>query len=226
MTPDPDARPVASPGPSDHDPATAEGPAPRRRAGVLRTLILGAGVVLLLIGGVVGATLLGASGGEPAPAPGRPVTDARPLPGAEGAGPLPETLPQTLIDGFAGAPPVDPASYRGSPLVVNLWATWCAPCVEEMPHFQEVAEELEGEVAFLGVDVQDGPARAEPFVAELGITYDLAADPRQEFTEAIGAFGMPTTLFVDAQGRILHRVTGPLTEPQLRAAIATHLTAS
>lgn len=197
---------------------------PPRRSGVGRTLLVGVVVVVALLGGVVVTTLLATGGGDDAP--GAPIgSGAQLLPGAPGAdaGPLPEVLPDAPIPGFAGAAPVDLASYRGTPLVVNLWATWCAPCVEEMPHFQTVSQDLEGEVAFLGVDVQDGPARAEPFVEELGITYDLAADPRREFTEAIGAFGMPTTLFVDAEGRIVHRVTGPLSVTALRDAVETHL---
>ncbi len=214
MTAHPDgAEPVEDP---DHRPP--------RRSGVGRTLLVGVMVVVAVLGGVVVTTLLAAGGGGDAPA--APLgAGAQLLPGAPGAetGPLPEVLPDAPIPGFAGEPPVDPASYRGTPLVVNLWATWCAPCVEEMPHFQTVSQDLDGDVAFLGVDVQDSPARAEPFVEELGISYDLAADPRREFTEAIGAFGMPTTLFVDPEGRIVHRVTGPLSVTALRDAIETHL---
>lgn len=195
-----------------------------RGTGVGRTLLLGLVLVVAVLGGIV-ATVLLASDDAGQGSAAVPRAAAQRLPGTQGAPPrpAPEVLPSAPVEGFAGAPPVDLASYRGRPLVVNLWATWCAPCVEEMPHFQTVSAELAGEVAFLGVNVQDGPSQAEPFVAELGISYDLAADPRREFTEAIGAFGMPTTLFVDAQGGIVHRVTGPLTVTELREAIATHL---
>lgn len=192
--------------------------------GVGRTLLLGLVLVVAVLGGIV-ATVLLASDDAGQGSAAVPRAAAQRLPGTQGAPPrpAPEVLPSAPVEGFAGAPPVDLASYLGRPLVVNLWATWCAPCVEEMPHFQTVSADLAGEVAFLGVNVQDGPSQAEPFVAELGISYDLAADPRREFTEAIGAFGMPTTLFVDAQGGIVHRVTGPLTVTELREAIATHL---
>jgi len=132
-------------------------------------------------------------------------------------------LPQRTVTGFAGGPPVDLAAYRGRPLVVNFWATWCPPCVGEMPDFNAVAAEVEGEVAFLGVDVQDAPRRAEPFIAELGIDYDLAVDPDRELFSEIGGFGMPTTLFVDAEGVVVHRQTGPLDADALRAALADHL---
>lgn len=193
-------------------------------AGVGRTLLLGVVLVVAVLGGIVAAVLLASDDADQGSV-AAPRSAVQRLPGTQGAPPrpAPEVLPTAPIEGFAGAPPVDPASYRGRPLVVNLWATWCPPCVEEMPHFQTVSQELAGDVAFLGVDVQDGPSQAEPFVAELGISYDLAADPQLEFSEAIGAFGMPTTLFVDEEGAIVHRVTGPLSITDLRAAIATHL---
>lgn len=212
--------PVHAPPPEPHAPPAE---ARRRTRVVLLTLLVGAGVVAAGLGA---ALALLARDGAPAPASAAaPVATvppgARPL--AAAGGPVPETLPTEPLEGFAGAPPVDLAAYRGRPLVVNLWATWCAPCVKEMPDFQAVHAALGDRVAFLGVDVQDGPARAEPFVAELGITYDLAADPQLAFTEAVGAIGMPTTLFVDPDGRIVHRVTGPMDQDALRAALEQHL---
>jgi cytochrome c biogenesis protein CcmG/thiol:disulfide interchange protein DsbE len=132
-------------------------------------------------------------------------------------------LPDVMLGGFAGRPDVVLAAYRGRPLVVNLWATWCAPCVEEMPAFERVARAAGGRVAFLGVDVQDTPDKAEAFVRELGISYDLATDPRREFATRIGAFGMPTTLLVDPNGTIVYRHTGPLKVADLRRLLGEHL---
>ncbi|MGH8929849.1 MAG: TlpA family protein disulfide reductase [Egibacteraceae bacterium] len=132
-------------------------------------------------------------------------------------------LPEVTLTGFGGGPDVALASYRGRPLVLNLWATWCAPCVEEMPAFQQVASSAEGTVAFLGVDVMDTPSRAEPFVEKLGITYDLAIDPTREFAISIGAVGMPTTLLVNADGTIVYRHRGPLESDELRRLITEHL---
>lgn len=132
-------------------------------------------------------------------------------------------LPEQRLDGFGGSPPVDLATYRGKPLVVNFWATWCKPCVDEMPEFQEVAEQANGRVAFLGVNVADGMRQAEPFVKELGITYDLAADPDRRFLDAVEGFGMPTTLFVTPDGTIVYRQTGPLDADGLREGLRSHL---
>jgi len=127
------------------------------------------------------------------------------------------------LQGFAGGPDVELAQFRGEPLVVNFWATWCAPCVKEMPEFQEAAEALRGRVTFLGVNVEDAPPNAEPFVERLGIDYPLAIDPQREFHLAIGNFGMPTTLLVDPDGVVRYRYTGPLTREDLDRLLAEHL---
>lgn len=150
-------------------------------------------------------------------------------PEAAGLGPVsgPESLPlpDVELEGFEeGAAPVRLAEFRGAPLVVNFWATWCAPCVAEMPEFQEVAEDTAGQVTFLGVNYRD-PERqaARAFVTELGITYELAADPAGELLAEVGGVGMPTTLFVDADGVVTYRHTGALDIDQLRGLLADQL---
>ncbi len=207
--------PTPEPGPQAARPGGAGG-------GVLRALVVGVVVVgvAVIAGGALlrpDATPATATSGAAAPGQAVPLLSDRPA--ADARFPLPERT----VEGFAGGPPVDLAGYRGRPLVVNFWATWCPPCVSEMPHFNAVAAEVDDEVAFLGVDVQDAPRRAEPFVAELGIGYELAVDPDRELFTAVGGFGMPTTLFVDAEGTVVHRATGPLDAEGLRAAIAEHL---
>ena len=92
-----------------------------------------------------------------------------------------------------------------------------------MPEFQEAAEALRGRVTFLGVNVEDAPPNAEPFVERLGIDYPLAIDPQREFHLAIGNFGMPTTLLVDPDGVVRYRYTGPLTREDLDRLLAEHL---
>ena len=182
----------------------------------MRTVLVGAGLVVLLLVGVAVAATRG--GGDPAVSDSGqlPTLDERPAPDEVFA------LPPATLDGFGGGPAVDLTDFRGRPLIVNFWATWCAPCVKEMPDLQEVAAEAEGKVAFLGIDVEDAPSNAEPFVEELGITYPLALDPRREYSRQVNNFGMPTTLFVDADGLVRYRHTGPLDAEQLRALITEH----
>lgn len=107
------------------------------------------------------------------------------------------------------------AAYRGQPVVLNFWASWCAPCRKELPAFQKVSEATEGEVAFLGVDHQDGRNGALRMLEETGVEYPSVFDPGGQLAERYGLFGMPSTVFISADGRILETRTGELTEDQL-----------
>lgn len=140
------------------------------------------------------------------------------------SGPDQTPLPDAELEAFDEGEPVRVRDLIGEPLLINFWATWCAPCVAEMPDLQQVAEETTGRVRFLGVNYRE-PDRdaARRFVDELGITYQLAADPAGEFLTAVRGFGMPTTLFVDPTGTIVYRHTGALSIEALRDLIGEHL---
>jgi cytochrome c biogenesis protein CcmG/thiol:disulfide interchange protein DsbE len=189
----------------------------RGRSGT-RTILVGVVVVLVVLVGVAVAATRSTTEDPAVSDSGQlPTLDERPDPDEAFA------LPPATLDGFAGGPPVDLADFRGTPLVLNFWATWCAPCVKEMPDLQEVATQAEDRVAFLGIDVEDAPPNAEPFVESLKISYPLALDPRREYSRAVNNFGMPTTLFVDPDGIVQYRHTGPLSADQLRELIDEHL---
>lgn len=126
------------------------------------------------------------------------------------------------LQAFDGDGTVSLASYGGRPLVVNYWASWCTFCIEEMPDFQSVYREVSEDVSFLGIDLQDSPDLARRLAVSTGVTYDLAADPDATSFNAVGAVGMPTTLFVDDSGRILERFTGPMDAEALRSKIDEH----
>ena len=187
-----------------------------------RTIVVGLLVVMVVLGAVAATVTLtrGSASGDISGAPvglDQPSLEDRPDPSQQFA------LPNKTLEGFAGAEPVDLADFLGEPLVINFWATWCAPCVEEMPDFQQVAAEAGDKVTFLGIDVMDAPSKAETFVADLGITYPLAVDVDGSYWKQVRSFGMPTTLFVRPDGTVVHRRTGPLTADELREALATHL---
>jgi len=132
------------------------------------------------------------------------------------------TLPFERWNG-ASTTLADLVAADGRPLVVNLWATWCTPCLEEMPHLQAAHEARGHEVRFVGLNVSDSPTRAAARADEMGITYLLGRDPDGEFSEALGAVGLPVTAFVDRTGRVAHVHHGPLDADALIAAVADRL---
>lgn len=113
----------------------------------------------------------------------------------------------------------DAAWPRGKPLVVNLWATWCAPCRKEMPAFEEVHAKVGDAVTIVGVtdDPKLDAARKAADVA--GVTYPLLVDVDTRLMVDLGVAGLPATVFVDADGTVLGRHLGALTEQELTKEI-------
>jgi thiol-disulfide isomerase/thioredoxin len=118
--------------------------------------------------------------------------------------------PATFRDGAGGAHSL--AEFRGKGLVVNLWATWCVPCVAEMPALQTLAKAVAAariEVLPLSSD-RGGAETVRKFYAAHGIhALDVWLDPKGEAARAWGARGLPTTLIIDRQGREMARLEGP-----------------
>ncbi len=131
------------------------------------------------------------------------------------AGVQPIELPRLNGEGT-----VSLASYRGQPVVVNFFASWCIPCRKELPAFQAVADRFEGRVAFLGVNHQDNREGALALLADAGVRYPAGYDPDGLVATAYGLFGMPTTLFVSADGQLVAKHTGELTQAKLEEMIA------
>lgn len=128
------------------------------------------------------------------------------------------------IGGVDGAP-ASLADFAGNALVVNLWATWCAPCVAEMPAFDTVAADLAAagsEITVLGVNVGDSAEEAAAFAGDLGISYPILTDPDGRLSTALGVTGLPATAFIAADGELLDIHAGAYTETQLEASIAEH----
>ncbi len=111
----------------------------------------------------------------------------------------------------------------GTPMVVNVWATWCAFCVEEMPDLQAASERLEGKVQFVGLNREDNAAQARALARETGVEYLLLEDPKGDYFFSLKARAMPTTVLVDANGVIQYRHAGSLTEDQLLDLVVEHL---
>ncbi len=125
-----------------------------------------------------------------------------------------EPAPEFTLPDFDGNT-VQLTDFRGQPLVINYWASWCAPCLAEMPGFEAVYQKHRPEVAFLGINLADDPVGAAWVIDNTGITYPVAVDREGTSFTAFGGFGMPTTVFIDPDGYILEMVTGPLTTEEL-----------
>ncbi len=111
----------------------------------------------------------------------------------------------------------------GRPIVVNLWATWCAPCLEEMPDLEAVHQDRGDEIRFIGLNISDSPTRAAQRVEEIGITYLLGRDPDGGFVAALGSVGLPATAFIDQSGELVRLHQGRLDYNGLQMAIDEHL---
>lgn len=107
----------------------------------------------------------------------------------------------------------------GKPYVINLWASWCGPCQQEAPRLAAAAKAADGRVAFLGVDTDDGRDPALAFLHDFGIDYPQLSDPAGDVLHRLPAPGLPVTVAVDAQGRVVYRRIGEITAAQLTAAV-------
>ena len=108
------------------------------------------------------------------------------------------------------------ADLAGRPAVVNFFASWCAPCVSEMPTIERVKQDVGDQMAFLGIAVNDRVEDALELVEETGVTWNLARDPHGDLTAALGPVGMPSTFLLNADGEIVEQHTGELDEDELR----------
>ncbi len=112
------------------------------------------------------------------------------------------------------------SDWRGTPIVVNLFASWCPACLSEMPRFERASHEYAGRVAVVGVDTKDSRATGLRLTRELGITYPLLADTdRADLYASLQGQGMPVTAFIRRDGRIKHVYSGELDDALLRELI-------
>ncbi len=115
------------------------------------------------------------------------------------------------------------ARYRGTPLVVNFFAAWCPGCYAEMPDLEQLHQRLGNQVRFLGLALQEPAAATRAIVARTGITYPVGRDPDGALYRDFAAIAMPTTVLIDARGRIVHRVDGSITGADLESLIRQRL---
>jgi thiol-disulfide isomerase/thioredoxin len=111
-------------------------------------------------------------------------------------------------------------AYRGKIVVMNLWASWCPPCRAEMPDLQHLYQAYgPRNVVVLGVDQGESAQRVAAFAQSLGIHYPILLDQQQQYGRVYAALGLPTTIVVNRQGVVVRGFDGPLSYPQMAAAV-------
>ncbi len=113
----------------------------------------------------------------------------------------------TKLDGSAS---VSLSDFKGKPVIINFWASWCAPCKEEIPFLQKTWTEYKDKgIIFIGIDVLDDTAAANKFVETFNIDYINLSDNKAKVTNQFGVIALPATFFIDSNGNISKQNYGP-----------------
>lgn len=172
-------------------------PAPRRRLWLVALPL----VLFLALAGLFFSRL--ETGGDPSRIPSALVGKAAP------------TMALPPLDGLKGAggaalPGIDLAALAGKPALVNVWASWCAPCREEHPLLMQLAKDPR--FTLVGINYKDAPENARRFLGQYGLPYAaVGVDPKGRAAIDWGVYGVPETFVLAKDGTIVHKFVGPLT---------------
>jgi thiol-disulfide isomerase/thioredoxin len=176
-------------------------------------------LVVLAVLGLVAASCGGGSG--------TPASDRLPLPASNA------TAAQLLPTDAMALPDFDVSKFerlvtqlRGTPALVNVWASWCGPCKTEAPYLATAAKNYGDRVQFLGIDILDSRDSARGFMAEFDWTYPSLFDATGAIRDGLGYIGQPVTLFYDASGDLVSDWIGALTPDVLSKRIEQLLAAA
>jgi len=112
---------------------------------------------------------------------------------------------------------IDLTRFRGKPVVLNFWATWCRPCWDEHPVLTENAQLMGNRVQFVGVVFQDDEKKITDFLQQRGWAYPTLVDDRGKTAIAYGVGGVPETFFLDKNGKIVAKFDGPMSSDILQS---------
>ena len=132
----------------------------------------------------------------------------------EGADAAFPSLPPVILPCLGEGPAVDLATVRGRPMVVNVWASWCPPCVAEMPMLAQAARDYP-QVRFLGIDLQDRPDKALRMLDEFDVPFASVVDETGIIRSSMSVSGPPVTFFVTADGVVAGRWDGLIPSREL-----------
>lgn len=166
-------------------------------------LVMGSGWI------VFSRTLVGdpASGGEagalePAPIKGHPAPD----------------FALSTLDGQT----VRLSDFKGKPVLVNFWATWCGPCRAEFPDFQKAAVDNADTLVIIGINntTTDRKDQIPAFLDEFGVTYPIVLDETGDTAKAYNILGLPTSIFIDRNGTVNEIFTGPVNKAYIESKLS------
>jgi thiol-disulfide isomerase/thioredoxin len=143
---------------------------------------------------------------------------AAPEGGARGASSEPKLAPALVLQRIDGSGTISLADQRGKVVLVDLWATWCAPCISELPHLQALSERFGADdFLMLGIVLESGnPAEVQEFVAEKNVRYPQVLG-EEDTKDSFGPFlGYPTKYLIDREGRVVKRYFGAAGEELAR----------
>ncbi len=186
---------------------SSDRPAPRRS----RPKAIAVAVAVVIAGAAALAITL-AVHPAPAPTPPAPVTYSTASQG-------------WVLPALKGGAPVRLSDFRGSPTVVVFFASWCTACQDELPVFAATAKRVDSHVHFVGVDsleTSDGNAMARQYgIDSWPLAVDVNGSAASGLHDAVGAVGMPATVFYSADGTVLFRAQGAMTQSSLDAELMT-----
>jgi cytochrome c biogenesis protein CcmG/thiol:disulfide interchange protein DsbE len=115
-------------------------------------------------------------------------------------------------------PGINAADFKGNVTLVNVWASWCVPCHDEVPQLEELAKEKR--IRLVGINYKDQPDNARRFIGRYGNPFAaVGADPNGRAAIEWGVYGVPETFVVGRDGRIAYKLVGPITEQNLKAVV-------
>jgi cytochrome c biogenesis protein CcmG/thiol:disulfide interchange protein DsbE len=133
--------------------------------------------------------------------------------------------PQTNLPAVAGLiqsgqpiPGINAADFKNNVTLVNVWASWCVPCHDEVPQLEELAKDKR--IRLVGINYKDQPDNARRFIGRYGNPFAaVGSDPNGRAAIEWGVYGVPETFVVGRDGRIAHKLVGPITDQNLKAVL-------
>ncbi|MCL4298165.1 MAG: TlpA family protein disulfide reductase [Anaerolineae bacterium] len=114
------------------------------------------------------------------------------------------------------------SDFKGKPVLVNFWATWCGPCRSEFPDFQKAAVDNADELVIIGINntTTDQKELVPGFLEEFGVTFPIVLDETGETAKAYNILGLPTSIFIDRNGNVNEIFTGPVNKAYIEAKLS------